>query len=107
MDKLYKRYFKNKHSKADPGELILKNKEIANTFYDHFGSIVDNLGLDDHYLSPTKGSDTIDNIIKWYKKHPSIKNIKVKFNSVHRVEILTKHLNKSVETGFLRIISKK
>ena len=26
-------------------ELILKNKEIANTFNYHFGSIIDNLGL--------------------------------------------------------------
>ena len=59
-----KPYFTNKHSKADTGimlsengELILKNKEITNTFNDNFGSIVDNLGLDhwdDHSLSPTK-----------------------------------------------------
>ena len=51
----------------------------------HFGSIVDNLGLDhwnDHSLSPTKGSDRIDSIIKRYKNHPSNKNIKAKFNSV-------------------------
>ena len=27
------------------------------------------------------GSDRIDNIIKRYKNHPSIKNIKAKFNS--------------------------
>ena len=84
--------FTNKYSKADTdimisenGELILKNKEIANIFNDHFGSIVDNLGLDhwdDHFLSPTKGNDRIDNIIKRYKNHPSIKNIKAKFNSV-------------------------
>ena len=87
-----KPYFTNKNSKADTdimlsenGELILKNKEIANTFNDHFGSIVDNLGLDhwdDHSLSSTKGDDRIDNIIKRYKNHPSIKNIKAKFNSV-------------------------
>ena len=86
-----KPYFTNKHSKADTdivlsenGELILKNKEIANTFNDHFGSIADNLSLDhwdDHSLSPTIGSDSIDNIIKRYKNHPSIKNIKAKFNS--------------------------
>ena len=69
-----KPYFTNKHSKAvtdimlnENGELILKNKEIANTINDNFGSIVDKLSLDhwdDHYLSPTKGSDKIDNIIK-------------------------------------------
>ena len=87
-----KPYFTNKHSKADIDimlsenrQLILKNKEIANTFNDHFGSIVDNLGLDhwhDHSLSPTKGDGRIDNIIKRYKNHPSIKNIKTKFKSV-------------------------
>ena len=69
---------------SENGELILKNKEIANTFNDHFGSIVDNLSLDhwyDHFQSPTMGSDRIDNIIKRYKNHPSIKNIKAKFNS--------------------------
>ena len=68
---------------SENGELILKNKKIANTFHDHFGSIVDKLSLDqwdDHSLSPTMGSDRIDNI-KQYKNHPSIKNIKAKFNS--------------------------
>ena len=85
-----KPYFTNKHSKADTdimlrenGELILENKEIANTFNDHFGSIVDNLGSNhqlDHSLSPTKGFDRIDNIIKRYiKTIPSIKNTKAKF----------------------------
>ena len=86
-----KPYIANKHSKADTdimlienGELILKNKEIANTFNDHFGSIVDSLSLDhwdDHFLSPTIFSDWIDNIIKRYKNHPRLKNIKAKFNS--------------------------
>ena len=87
-----KPYFTNKHSKADTdimlrenGELILKNKEIANIFDDHFGSIVENIGLD-HWdnlsLSPTKSSDRTENIIKRYKNHPSIRNIKANFNSV-------------------------
>ena len=69
---------------SDNGELILKNKQIANTFNDHFGSIVNNLGLDhwdDHFLSPTIGSDRIDNIFKRYKNHPNLKNIKAKFDS--------------------------
>ena len=47
--------------------------------------IVDSLALDhwdDHSLSPTKGSGSIDNSIKRFKNHPSIKSIKVKFNSV-------------------------
>ena len=65
-------------------ELILKNKEIANTFNDHFRSTADNLGLDHcngHSLSPKIGSDRIDNIIKRYKNHTSMKHIKAKFNS--------------------------
>ena len=70
---------------SENGELILKNKEIANIFDDHFGSIVENLDLNhwnDHSLSPTESSDRIENIIKWYKNHPSIRNIKANFNSV-------------------------
>ena len=70
---------------SENGELILKNKEIAYIFNDYFGSIVENLGLDhwdDHSLSPTKSADRIENIIKRYKNHPSIRNIKANFNSV-------------------------
>ena len=86
-----KPYSTNKHNKADTdiilsenGELILKNMKIAYIFNDHYGAIVDNLSLDHwdvHSLSMTMGSDRIDNIIKQYKNHPSIKNIKAKFNS--------------------------
>ena len=68
---------------SENGALILKNKEIENTFNDSFGSIVENLDLDywdDHSLLPTMGYDRIDNI-KWYKNHLSIKNIKEKFES--------------------------
>lgn len=53
-------------------KLILKNKEITNKFTDHFGSIVDNFGLDHQdngILSPTDGADRIDNIIKLYEEH--------------------------------------
>ena len=66
------------------GKLILKNKEIASTFNDNIGHIVDNLDLDhwnDHFLSPTIGFHRIDNIIKRYKTRPSIKKIKSKFKS--------------------------
>ena len=49
-----KPYFLNKHSKADndivrneSGELILKNKEIVDTFNNYFRSIADNLNLQD------------------------------------------------------------
>ena len=77
-----KPYFTNKHDKADADimlsenvELILKSKEIANNFNDHFRSNVDDLSLDHwdgHSLSLTKGSDRIDNIIKRYRNYPSI-----------------------------------
>ena len=47
-----KPYFFNKYSKTDidivlneNGELIFKNEEIAKTFHDYFGAIVDNLDL--------------------------------------------------------------
>ena len=63
---------KNKANKGkDPTDIRNYKKQrqyVVNTFNDHFGCIVDNLGLDhwdDHSLSPTKGSDRIDNIIKW------------------------------------------
>ena len=36
---------------------------------------------DDYSLSPKMSSHGIDNIIKRYKRHPSIKNIKAKFKS--------------------------
>ena len=85
-------YFTNKHSKPDNdimlsenGEIILKNKEIANIFNDYFESIVKHLGVnhwDDHSLSPRKNSDRLENIIKQYKNHPSTRNIKANFNSV-------------------------
>ena len=87
-----KRYFTNKHGKADTdivlsknGELILKNNEMANIFNDYFGSIVENLGLnhwDDHSLSPTKSSEGLKISLNGIKIQPSIRNIKANFNSV-------------------------
>ena len=83
-----KPYFSNKHSKADndivlneDGELILKNKEIANTFNDYFGSIVENLNLehwdeDSNSYSGINHRNNVKDIIKKYSNHPSIKNIK-------------------------------
>ena len=70
---------------SENGEIILKNKEIANIFNDYFESIVKHLGVnhwDDHSLSPRKNSDRLENIIKQYKNHPSTRNIKANFNSV-------------------------
>ena len=81
-----KPYFTNKHSKIDTdnllsenGEFLSRDKEVANTVNNHFGSIVDNLGLDhweDHSLFPSQGFDRINNIIKCYKNHPSINKCK-------------------------------
>ena len=59
-------------------ELLLQNKEIVSTFNDHFGSIVDNLGLyhwNDHSLSLIQGSGMIEN--RQSINHPNIKSIKM------------------------------
>ena len=83
-----KPYFSNKYSKADhdivlngDGELILKNKEIANIFNDYFGSIFENLNLehwdgDSNSNSVINHRNNVNDIIKKYNNHPSIKNIK-------------------------------
>ena len=80
--------FSNKYSKADndivlneDGELILKNKEIANTFNDYFGSVAENLNLehwdeDSNSYSGINHRNNVKDIIKKYSNHPSIKNIK-------------------------------
>ena len=62
------------------GELILKNKEIAKTFNDYFGSIVGNLNLehwdeDSNSHSVINHRNNVNDIIKKYINHPSIKNI--------------------------------
>ena len=91
-----KPYFPNKHSKADNdivlnenGELTLKNKEIADTFNNHFGYIVDNLNLQ-HWNQgsdmPSLGvrSKDLNCIINKYRNHPSIKIIKENFPNVKK-----------------------
>ena len=115
-----KHYFSNKHSKADneivlneDGELILKNKEIANTFNDYFGSIVENLNLE-HQGKDSKNNlviihgNNFNDIIKKCVNHPGIKNIKKKYKNINKfsfcpvtadeVKKVIKHLktNKSV-----------
>ena len=144
-----KPYFSNKYSKADTdivlnenGDLILKNEEIAKTFNDYFGAIVDNLDLhhwEGKTSSPSNTSNKINDIIKNYEKHPSIWNMKTKYRgignfsfrpvSVEEVkkiirdlktnkavvgeiptkilkeceftfDVLTKYINKSIETGY-------
>ena len=87
-----KPYFSNKYNKADTdivlnenGNLILKNKETANTFNDYFSAIVDSLNL--HYWvdktsPPSSTSDKINEIIKNHEKHPSICKIKAKCRGI-------------------------
>ena len=86
-------YFSNKHSKADTdiilhekGDIIFKNKEIANTFNEYFGSIVESLDL--HVWTESScnvppsytSDDDIDNILIKFANHPSIKTIKQNFD---------------------------
>ena len=88
-----KLYFSNKHSKADAniilnenGNLILKNEEIAKTFNDYFGSIVENLNLhywEDKNSVPSNSSNKI-NDIKNFESHPSIYNIKTKHRGISK-----------------------
>ena len=91
-----KPYFSNKHGKADndivlneDGELILKNKEIANTFNDYFGSSVENLNPehwdeDSNSYSVINHRNNVKDIIKKYINHPSIKNIKKKYKNINK-----------------------
>ena len=91
-----KPYFLNKHSKADndivrneSGELILKNKEIVDTFNNCFRSIADNLNLQDGNESsdmPWLGVrfKHLNYIINKYRNHPIIKIIKENFPNVKK-----------------------
>ena len=97
--KLYKPckpYFSNKQSEVnndivlnENGELMLKNKEIGDTFNNHFGSIVDNLNLqhwNESFDMPSLGvrSKDLNYIINKYRNHPSIKTIKENFPNVKK-----------------------
>ena len=73
----------------EEGELILKNKEIANTFNDYFGSITENLNLehwDEDYnsYSGINHRNNVKDIIKICIKHPSIKNIKKNYKNIKK-----------------------
>ena len=84
------------HSKADnnivlneKGELIFKNREIADSFNNYFGSIVDNLNLQHWNESsdmPSLGvrSKDLNYIISKYRNHPSIKTIKENFPNIKK-----------------------
>ena len=84
------------HSKADnniilngKGELILKNREIADSFNNYFGSIVDNLNLQ-HWNESSDmpslavRSKDLNYIVNKYRNHPSIKTIKENFPNVKK-----------------------
>ena len=87
-----KPYFTNKYSKADTdimlnenGELLLKDKDVADTFNEYFGSIVESLDLykweseiSDLGLNYSN-QDYFDINIRKYEKHPSIQMIKQNF----------------------------
>ena len=88
-----KPYFSNKHSKADTdiilhekGDIIFKNKEIANTCNEYFESIAESLDLhiwteSSFNVPPSYTSDDdIDKILIRFVNHPSIKTIKQNFN---------------------------
>ena len=87
-----KTYFCNKYSKSDAGivlnengDLIFKNKKIAKTFNDYFGSVVDNLDLhhlEDKTSSPWNTSDKVNEVIKNYEKTRSISNVKTKYGGI-------------------------
>ena len=87
-----KPYFANKQSKADTdimlnenGELLLKDKDIADTFNEYFGSIVESLDLYKWESEITdlglndSNQDYLDITIRKYEKHPSIQMIKKNF----------------------------
>ena len=59
---------------TENGELVLKNKKVADTFNDYFGTILEVLDLyywkdNSELLSNTKSFDRINNIIKKSSKH--------------------------------------
>ena len=112
----------NKHSKADTDimlsenkELLLKGKDVADTFNEFFGFIVESLGLykweseiSDLGLNDSN-QDYLDITIRKYEKHPSIQMIKQNFRvpkmfsfqpaSKHEVEMILKDLKNSKSVG--------
>ena len=87
-----KPYFTNKHSKADTDimltkneELLLKDKDVADTLNEYFGSILESLDLyewegeiSDLDLNDSN-QDYLDIIIRKYEKHPNIQMVKQNF----------------------------
>ena len=64
------------------GELIMKNRDIANTFNDYFGSTNENLNL--FQWNEYNGEilpKNVETIIESFKNHPSCKIIKKHFKN--------------------------
>ena len=89
----FKPYYSNKHSKAytdiilnEKGDIIFKNKEIANIFNEYFGPIVESLALHiwtDHSSnvpSSYTSDDGINNILIKFVNNPSIRTIRQNFS---------------------------
>ena len=87
-----KPYFANKQSKADTdimlnenGELLVKDKDIADRFNEYFGSIVESLDIYKWESEITglalndSNQDYLDITVRKYKKHLSIQMIKQNF----------------------------
>ena len=117
-----KPYFTNKHRKADTdiilnenGELLLNDKDIADTFNEYFGSIAESLDLYKQESEITdlglndSNQDYLDITIRKYGKHPSIKMIKQNFRiskkfsfeaaSKYEVKKIIKYLKNSKSVG--------
>ena len=117
-----KPYFTNKHSKVDTdimlnenGESLLKDKDIADTFNEYFGSIVESLDLYKWESEITdlglndSNQDYLDITIRKYEKHPSIQMIKQNFRISEKVSLepaskdevkkIIKHLRNSKSVG--------
>ena len=74
----------------EDGDLILESEDIAKTFTDYLGAIVDNLDLhheEDKTSSPSNTSDKINDIIKNYGKYSSICNIKTKYRGISNLSL--------------------
>ena len=86
--KACKQYFSNKNSNLqenimllEKDKLLSKQKDVASTFNNHFGSITDSLNLLNwpEDTSMSSRNDTINSIFKKFACHPSIKTVKKKF----------------------------
>ena len=86
---------------------MLKSKEIADTFNNHFGSIVDNLNLQ-HWNESSDmpslavRSKDLNYIVNKYRNHPSIKTIKENFPNVKKFAfqlVSTEDVKKIINTN--------